>query len=139
MIPYLCDETATDMLASIKEDAFSGGLEEARTGRREFERRLMEVFNALDFLIFGLVVFASSMNRAGCFGDNSTTWKMLMNVASLMFMIIFGTMFISHVQWQAHPDTIDYTVLRIASVVLAGWSILMGIATHKKLSKVADA
>ena len=95
----------------------------------------MEVFNALDFLVFGVVVFASSTNRAGCFGDNSTTWKMLMNVASLMFMIVFGVLFISYLLWQSHPDTIDYTVLRIGSAVLAGWAVLMGIAVHKKLSR----
>ena len=97
----------------------------------------LEVFNALDFLIFGLVVFASSLNRAGCFGDDSTTWKMLMNVASLMFMVIFCALFISYLHWQAHPDTIDYTVLRIGSVILAGWAVLMGIAVHRKLSKPA--
>ena len=96
------------------------------------------IFNALDFLIFGLVVFASSLNRAGCFGDDSTPWKMWVNVASLMFLILFGVLFISYLLWQSHPETIDYTVLRIGSAVLAGWAVLMGIAVHKKLSNTAD-
>ncbi|MYC07419.1 MAG: hypothetical protein F4X57_09660 [Chloroflexi bacterium] len=62
MIPDVCDETATDMLASIKEDAFSGGLEEARTGRREFERRLMEVWKKPIEL---LELFVSLATEAG--------------------------------------------------------------------------
>ena len=94
-----------------------------------------EVFDALDFLIFALVIFVSSMSRAGCFGDNSTTWKMMMNVASMMFMVIFCVLFMFHLQWQSALNTISNTVLIIASAILAIWSILMCIAVHKKLSK----
>ena len=40
MIPDLTVETAKGMLASIKKDAFSGNLENAREDRRKFEERL---------------------------------------------------------------------------------------------------
>ena len=62
MIPDLCDETATDMLAGIRQDAFSGGLEDARAGRREFERRLMEVWGKPIAL---LELFVSLATEAG--------------------------------------------------------------------------
>lgn len=62
MIPDLGDETATDMLVSIKQDAFSGGLEEAGTGRREFEKRLIEVWRKpIDLL----ELFVSLVTEAG--------------------------------------------------------------------------
>ena len=62
MIPDLGDETATDMLVGIKQDAFSGGLEEARTGRREFEKSLIEVWRKpIDLL----ELFVSLATEAG--------------------------------------------------------------------------
>ena len=43
-LPGIAEETAEVILSRVKNDAFSGGLEEVRAGRHGFEERLMEVW-----------------------------------------------------------------------------------------------
>ena len=103
------------------------------------QNRTMDLFNASDFVAFGLVLHISNINQIEHFSDGQKSWKTIQIGFSILFILFYGILFASSLLGQLNPGMINVKNLTGFSISFSFVSFLMSFAVYDRVSKREQA
>ena len=88
----------------------------------------IDLFSAVDFILFGLVLHISNINELEHFTYGEKSWKTIQNGASLAFLALYCGLYVSHL----HGET--GTILLIVSMLMGISSFLISFTVYNRTS-----
>ena len=95
-----------------------------------------DILNAVDFIVFGLILHISNINEIEHFDDREKSWKTTQNGMSVFLIIVYSVLFASHIFGQSNPGLVDDQAITIASVVLGIMSFIISFTVYDRTSKI---
>ena len=92
--------------------------------------------NALDFVIFGLVLHTANINEVEHFSDEQKSWKTIQNGISFIFIAAYSLLFTCYLIEQSNPDTFSLTAITYISLGFAIVSLLISFSVYDRISKL---
>lgn len=99
------------------------------------QNRDAEILNAVDFIVFGLILHISNINEIEHFDDREKSWKTIQNGVSLVFITFYSVLFASHLLGEANPGLIDGVAINALSMSLGLLSFMISFAVYNRISK----
>lgn len=99
--------------------------------------RNTELFNAADFVVFGLILHISNINEIEHFQDNQKSWKTIQNGTSIAFIAWYGILFAAYLLGQSNPGLIDTSATRYVAMGFSGISFLLSFSIYNRISKAS--
>lgn len=96
----------------------------------------MEVLNAADFVVFGLILHISIVNEIEHFNDSKRSWKTIHNGTSIAFITFYGVLFAALLLGQSNPGLIDPEAIEYVAVVLSAVSLGLSYSVYNRISKL---
>ena len=85
------------------------------------DRSQIQIINAADFVVFGLILLISNINEVQHIPDNRATWKTFQNGASIVSIIWLGGLYIAYLIEQSNTGLINTVMVLYMAI---GISIL---------------
>ena len=92
--------------------------------------------NALDFVIFGLVLHTANINEVEHFSDEQKSWTTIQNGTSILFIFAYSLLFTCYVIEQSNSGTFNLTAITYISLGLAIVSFLISFSVYNRISKL---
>ena len=92
----------------------------------------IDLLNAVDFIIFGLVLHISNINELEHFNDSEKSWKTIQNGTSLVFVAFYCGLYVSHLHGEVG------TILLIVSILMGILSFLISFTVYNRTSGVDE-
>ena len=92
----------------------------------------IDLLNAVDFILFGLVLHISNINELEHFNDSEKSWKTIQNGTSLVFVALYCSLYVSHLYGEVG------IVLLIVSMLLGIMSFLISFTVYDRTSKIDE-
>ena len=102
------------------------------------QRRNMDLFNATDFVVFGLILHISNINAIEQFDDSQQTWKTIQNGTSIIFIVVYSVLFASFLLDQSNPGLVDAAYIKYISIGLSIISFLLCLSVYDRSSKLIE-
>ena len=99
----------------------------------------VSLFNALDFVIFGLILHTANINEVGHLRDEQESWKTIQNGTSILFIIAYSLLFTCYLIEQSNPGTFNVTAITYISLGLAIVSFLLSFSVYNRISRLNHA
>ena len=94
------------------------------------------VFDATDFIVFGLVLQISNINQIEHFPEDHQPWKTIHNGSSVFFAIMYAVLFCCQIVDQSNPDLFDDVAILRISWIMGGASLLLSGTVSYRRSKL---
>lgn len=95
----------------------------------------MSILNAVDFIVFGLILHISNINEIEHFNDREKSWKTIQNGVSLVFITFYSVLFASHLLGETNPGLIDGTAIKSLSMSLGLLSFMISFVVYNRISR----
>lgn len=92
----------------------------------------INLLNAVDFIIFGLVLHISNINELEHFTDGEKSWKTIQNGTSLVFVALYCGLYVSHLHGTSG------LVLLIVAMLMGVLSFLISFAVYNRTSEIDE-
>ena len=69
------------------------------------------VFNALDFIMFGLILHSSNINEVEHFDYSEKRWKTMLNGTSIAFIVFYTVLFVCYLLGISNMGLINLDVI----------------------------
>ena len=99
----------------------------------------LDLFNALDFIVLGLVLQISNINEIEHLYDSEKTWKTTHNGISIIFIIFYSALFVFYLMGESIPGAIDDAAVKVFAMAAALPSIVLSFMVYYRVSKLAEA
>ena len=99
------------------------------------QERSMGLFNAVDFIVFGLIMHISNINEVEHFNDTAKSWKTGQNGISIAFISFYSSLFAAHLFGESHPALIDDKAIVVLSMILGLVSLTLSYTVYHRVSK----
>ena len=76
------------------------------------QNRDMGILNAVDFIVFGLILHISNINEVEHFDDAEKSWKTFQNGISIAFISFYSALLACHLLGEANPGLIDGAAIK---------------------------
>ena len=96
----------------------------------------VDLFNASDFVAFGLILHISNINEIEHFNDLGKSWKTFQNGTSIFLITVYSFLFAAYLFGQANPGKINVSTVRTISMILSGVSFYLSFSVYDRISKV---
>ena len=96
------------------------------------------MFNAADFMVFGLILHISNINAIEHHNDPTSSWKTVQNGISIAFIVAYGVLFAGYLLGQSNPGTINLDTAKYVAMLLATISFLLSFSIFKRISTLSD-
>lgn len=100
------------------------------------QTRNMDMLNAADFVVFGLILHISIINQIEHFGDNESSWKTILNGTSIVFITGYGLLFAAYLLGQSNPGLIDQEITKYVAICISVVSFGLGFSVYNRISKL---
>lgn len=100
--------------------------------------RTMAIFNASDFVAFGLILHISNINEIEHFNDHEKSWKTIQNGTSIAFISFYSVLFASYLLGQSNPRLINVEAIKYVSMVLSIASFSISFSVYDRISKLVE-
>lgn len=98
----------------------------------------MDIFNASDFVAFGLILHISNINEIEHFNDHEKSWKTIQNGFSIAFISFYSVLFACYLLGQSNPGLINFESIKYLSMVLSFVSFLLSLSVYNRISKLVE-
>ena len=98
----------------------------------------MAIFNASDFVAFGLILHISNINEIEHFNDHEKSWKTIQNGTSIAFISFYSVLFASYLLGQSNPGLINVEAIKYVSMVLSIASFSISFSVYDRISKLVE-
>ncbi len=98
----------------------------------------MDIFNASDFVAFGLILHISNINEIEHFNDHEKSWKTIQNGFSIAFISFYSVLFACYLLGQSNPSLINFESIKYLSMVLSFVSFLLSLSVYNRISKLVE-
>lgn len=102
------------------------------------QNRTMDMFNASDFVVFGLILHISNINEIEHFNDHEKSWKTIQNGTSIAFISFYSILYASYLLGQSNPGLINEGAMKYLSVALSLASLLISFSVYDRISKLVE-
>ena len=99
------------------------------------QNRDADILNAVDFIVFGLILHISNINEIEHFDEGERSWKTIQNGVSLVFITFYSVLFASHLLGDANPGLIDGAAIKAISMLLGLLSFMISFVVYNRISK----
>lgn len=99
----------------------------------------LDLFNALDFIVLGLVLQISNINEIEHLYDSERTWKTTHNGISIILIVFYSALFVFYLLGESIPDSIDDAAVKNLAMATALPSIVLSFLVYYRVSKLAEA
>ena len=99
------------------------------------QNRTMDIFNASDFVAFGLILHISNINAIEHFNDLEKSWKTVQNGISIAFISFYSVLFACSLLGQSNPGLINVQAITYFSIGFNSVSFLISFSVHDEISK----
>ena len=103
------------------------------------DKSALDVFNALDFIVLGLVLQISNINEIEHLYDSERTWKTTHNGISIILIVFYSALFVFYLLGESIPDSIDEAAVKSLAMAAALPSIVLSFMVYYRVSKLAEA
>ena len=103
------------------------------------DRSGVDLFNALDFIVLGLVLQISNINEIEHLYDSERTWKTTHNGISIILIVFYSALFVFYLLGESIPDSIDDAAVKNLAMATALPSIVLSFMVYYRVSKLAEA
>lgn len=100
--------------------------------------RTMDIFNASDFVAFGLILHISNINEIEHFNDHEKSWKTIQNGISIGFISLYSVLFTAYLLGQSNPGLIRGETIKYISMVSSLVSFLLSFSVYNRVSKLVE-
>ena len=100
--------------------------------------RTMDIFNASDFVAFGLILHISNINEIEHFNDHEKSWKTIQNGISIGFISLYSVLFTAYLLGQSNPGLIRGETIKYISMVSSLVSFLLSFSVYDRVSKLVE-
>lgn len=94
----------------------------------------VSLFNALDFIIFGLILHTANVNEVEHFSDDQSAWRTIQNGVSIIFIVAYSLLFTCYLIGQSNPGTFNLLAINFISLGLAIVSFLISFSVYNRVS-----
>lgn len=98
-----------------------------------------ELFSAVDFIVFGLIMHISNINEVEHFTDAEKSWRTIHNGVSITFISFYSGLFAAHLFDEAHPWLVDDSAMIILAAALGIVTFALSYTVYHKMSKLDGA
>lgn len=98
----------------------------------------MDIFNASDFVAFGLILHISNINEIEHFHDHEKSWKTIQNGTSIVFISLYCVLFTAYLLGQSNPGLIRSEPIKYISMGLSLVSFLLSFSVYNRISKLVE-
>ena len=91
-------------------------------------------FNALDFIIFGLILHTANINEVEHFRDDHNNWKTIQNGTSIVFIAAYSLLFTCYLIGQSNPNTFNLMAINYIAMGIAIVSFLISFSVYNRIS-----
>ena len=99
----------------------------------------LDLFNALDFIVLGLVLQISNINEIEHLYDSERTWKTTHNGISVILIIFYSALLVFHLLGESIPESIDGAAVKSLAMATAPLSIALSFMVYYRVSKLEEA
>lgn len=97
----------------------------------------VKMFNASDFIAFGLILHISNINELEHYTKvKDKSWKTIQNGLSIIFIVFYGLFFALTLLSEVNPISINYNAVEKFAMILSGVSFLISFMIYDRLSKL---
>ena len=96
----------------------------------------MDLINAADLAVFGLILHISNINEIAHFDEPGQSWKITQNGISIAFISWYSILLASHLLEQTQPGIINETFVRFIAMTFCGVSFILSLSIYSRLSKL---
>lgn len=94
------------------------------------------IFNASDFVTFGLVLNVSNFNEIEHAVKFHDKWKTVQNGTSLCFISFFMVLFSVYIVGESDPSLVNVQTIKIMSIVMSAVSLLLSLSIYNRISTI---
>jgi len=98
----------------------------------------MILFNASDFVAFGLIMHISNINEIEHFNSNNNSWKTIQNGISVLFIAFYSVLLAANLLGQSNPGIINNEVIKYISISLSFVSFMLSFSIYHRVSKLSE-
>ena len=98
----------------------------------------MILFNASDFVAFGLIMHISNINEIEKFNSNNNSWKTIQNGISVLFIAFYSVLLAANLLGQSNPGIINNEVIKYISISLSFVSFMLSFSIYHRVSKLSE-
>ena len=99
----------------------------------------LDLLNALDFIVLGLVLQISNINEIEHIYSSGKTWKTIHNGFSIILIIFYSALFVFYLLEESIPESIDGAAVKSLAMAAALPSIVLSFMVYYRVSKLAEA
>lgn len=103
------------------------------------QNRDADLFNAVDFIVFGLILHISNINEVEHFDASEKSWKTFQNGLSIAFISFYSVLFASYLLGEANPGLINDETIKFLSIALGLASFALSYNVYHRVSKLDEA
>ena len=100
--------------------------------------RNIDLLNATDFVVFGLILHISNINAIEQFDDSQEAWKTAQNGTSILFIVLYSVLFASSLLDQANPGLVDTMYVTYISISLSIVSFLLCFSVYFRSAQLTE-
>ena len=103
------------------------------------DKSALDIFNALDFIVLGLVLQISNINEIEHLYDSEKTWKTTHNGISVILIIFYSALLVFYLLGESIPESIDDATVKSLAMTAAPLSIGLSFLVYYRVSKLEEA
>ena len=92
----------------------------------------IDLFNAADFIAFGLILHISSINEIDRFHHSQQSWKTRQYGISIAFIVFYAVLFTSSLFGQSNSGLVNASVLTLVAAVLNAISFFLCFTVYDR-------
>ena len=102
------------------------------------QERNVELLNAGDLVVFGLILHISCINEIEHFNQSQKSWKTVHNGTSIAFITGYGVLLAAYLLGQSNPGLISTDATKIVALVLSATSFFLTFSAYNRISKLSE-
>ena len=103
------------------------------------DKSSLDIFNALDFVVLGLVLQISNINEIEHLYDSERTWKTTHNGISVILIIFYSALLVFYLLGESIPESIDESTVKSLAMATAPLSIGLSFLVYYRVSRLEEA
>ena len=96
----------------------------------------MEMLNAADFIVFGLILHISNINEIEHFNESEKAWKTFQIGTSIAFITFYSVLFASYLLGESNPGLVKSEYLKYIAMSLSIASFIMSFSVYNRISNI---
>lgn len=100
------------------------------------ENRNLDLINAADLVVFGLILHISNINEIAHFNKTDQAWRITQNGISIAFISGYSVLLASYLLGQIQPSIVNIAFLRYISIAMCATSFIISFTIYNRLSKL---